>query len=350
MVGCLAARLLGFQNGMAVREGYYPEGRLLRKRMNSRFVLAYSLNGKVYLKPRGGRVGTVAEGVAPAISPSQERVAFLKQGDVFLYSQRLGGTKQLTNIRTSFMQQSFFPLSVAWHPEEECLLFTRVEPYIYDEQTRRLIEYRRTSPSKDAVGIMTVWIVHLKSGRCQRMFGPFGDITALHRSNQLEGASVYEPVFSPDGRWVWVLHRGNLYEAEFDRRGGAVGTPRFSRQLGTGFDLESLGASKAGHGALMLAWDSRSNRLVYWVGRFWGTGVSEYGYLSWQHGQLGKPREWQPPFAKVLRQWGAENISGCVFDRRGNLWVRAVQGESNVRWIRADGREALPVGAGRPSF
>ncbi len=317
--------------------------------MSSRFVLAYSLNGKVYLKPRGGRVGVFAEGVAPAIAPSQERVAFLKQGDVFLYSQQLGGTKQLTNIRTSFMQQSFFPLSIAWHPDEEYLLFTRVEPYTYNEHTRRLIEYRGASPSKDVVGIMTVWTVHL-SGQYQRTFGPLGDVVALYRSNQLEGASVYEPMFSPDGRWIWVLHEGNLYEAEFDRRTGAAGTPRFSMRLGTGFDLESPGASKAGHGALMLAWDSRSNRLVYWVGRFWGTGVYEYGYLSWQRGQLGKPHEWQPPFAKLLKQWRAENISGCVFDRRGNLWVRAVQGESNVRWIRTDGREALPVGASRPSF
>ena len=318
--------------------------------MNSRFVLAYSLNGKVYVKPRGGRVDMLAEGVAPAISPSQEKVAFLKQGDVFLYSQRLRGATRLTNIRMSFMQQSFFPLSVAWHPEEEYLLFTRVEPYTYDEQTRRLREYQRTSPSKDAVGIMTVWMVHLKSGRCQRMFGAFGDTVALYRSNQLEGASVYEPVFSPDGRWIWVLHEGNLYEAEFDRRDGVAGALLLSKRLGTGFEVESPGASKAGHGALMLAWDSTSNRLVYWVGRFWGTGVSQYGYLLWQHGRLGSPHEWQPPFAKVLRQQGEENISGCVFDRRGNLWVRAVQDGGNVRWIRADGREALPAGAGRPSF
>lgn len=318
--------------------------------MSNQFVLAYSLDGKVYVKPRGGRAGTIDEGVAPAISPSQEKVAFLKQGDVFLYSQRLEGAKRLTNIRTSFAQQSFFPLSIAWHPDEEYLLFTRVEPYIYDEQTRRLIEYRKVSPSKNVVGIMTVWLVHLKSGRCQRMFGPFGDVVSLYRSNQLEGASVYEPVFSPDGRCIWVLHEGNLYETEFDRRNGAVGTLRFSKRLGTGFDLESPGASKAGHGALMLAWDSKSNRLVYWVGRFWGTGVSEYGCLSWQHGRLGKPHEWQPPFAKVLRQQGTENISGCVFDREGNLWVRVVQGGGNAQWMRADGRGALPANTSRPGF
>lgn len=99
--------------------------------MNTRFVLAYSLHGEVYLKPQGKRVEAIAEGVAPAISPSQEEVAFLKQGDVFLYSQRLGGIRRLTNIRTSFIQQSFFPLSIAWHPDEKYLLFTRVEPYTH---------------------------------------------------------------------------------------------------------------------------------------------------------------------------------------------------------------------------
>lgn len=198
--------------------------------------------------------------------------------------------------------------------------------------------------------MMTVWLVQRKSGQCRRIFGPFGDVVALYRSNQLEGASVYEPVFSPDGRWIWVLHEGNLYQAGFKAKSGTVDKPRLAKVLGTGYDMEIPGASKAGHGALMLAWDGKRERLVYWKGRFWGTGVSEYGYPSWRNGQLGHPCKWQPSFAMSVRQQGWENISGCVIDREGNLWVKVVQGEGDSRWMRADGRDALPAGAERPGF
>lgn len=318
--------------------------------MSTRFVLAYSLDGKVYLKSWDGRVQAIAEGVAPAISPSHEQVAFLQQGDVFLYSARTTAVRRLTSIRTSFAQQSFFPLSIAWHPNERYLLFTRVEPYVHDRQKGYLIEYQSASPCADIVGIMTVWIAHLSSGRCWRMLAPLGDITALHRSDQLEGAGLYEPLFSPDGRWIWVLHEGNLYQAGFDARDGTTGTLRLAKRLGTGFDVESPGASKAGHGALMLAWDGKRQRLVYWKGRFWGTGVSEYGYLPWQHGRFNEPHKWQPLLAATIRQSGQENVSGCAVDREGRLWMKVVQGGGSYKWIRADGRDALPTGAERPSF
>lgn len=317
--------------------------------MNNRFVLAYSLNGKVYLKPQGERVRAIAEGVAPAISPSQEKVAFLKQGNVFLYPEH-HTNRQFTSIPTTLAQHSPFPLSVAWHPSEEYLLFVRVEPYMYDIQAKRLVEQRGTSLHHDVVGITTVWLVHLSSNRCRRIFTPWGDIPALYRSGQLEGAGWYEPVFSPDGRWIWVLHEGNLYQTGFEAKSGAVNTPRLARSLGTGFDMESPGASKAGNGAIMLAWDSKRGRLVYWRGRFWGTGVSEYGYLPWWNGKLDNPCEWQPPFALSVRRQGRENISGCVVDREGHLWVKVAQGGGNSRWMRADGRGILPARAERPSF
>ena len=317
--------------------------------MSDRFVLAYSLNGKVYLKPQGERVRAIAEGVAPTISPSQEKVAFLKQGNVFLYPEHRT-IRQLTSIPTDIAQHSPFSLSVAWHPSEEYLLFVRVEPYIYDTHARRLAEQRGISLHHNVVGITTVWLVLLSSSQCRRIFTPQGDIPALYKSSQLEGAGWYEPVFSADGRWIWVLHEGNLYQAGFEAKSGTVDTPRLTRSLGTGFDVESPGASKAGSGAIMLAWDGKRKRLVYWRGRFWGTGVSEYGYLPWWHGQLGNPCEWQPPFAPSIKQRGLENVSGCVVDREGHLWVKVAQGRGNFQWMRADGRGILPARAERPSF
>lgn len=308
---------------------------------------AYTLRGDVLLKEQSGRIRKIGNGNAPAISPSGDKLAFLQAGNILLYSNADGMVKQVTRIQTSAPQRSFFPIKIAWHPGENYLLFTHIQAYLYDRRTQRL--RRLDKWQKEAVGIASIWLVHLPSGHCRQVLSPFGQFDLLYKTFQLEASGVYEPLFSPDGQVIWFLHAGDLYEVGFDEPSGRVHAPKLVQRLGRGLDLQSIGACRAGSGALMLAWDAKRSRLVYWVGRFWGTGVSQYGYFPYQGGQLAKSRDWLPSFGGAIREVGMENIQGCSVDRAGHLWVSVIR-DGSWQWTRADGRESLPVGAGRPSF
>lgn len=316
--------------------------------MRQHFSITYEHNGWVYTHLPSGSVERLCKGECPALSPSREYVAYLREGNLFLWGPR--GEVRLTDLNTLVSQQAYFPLRVSWHPSERYLLFTRVETYQYHMGSKGLRVVSRIGDPSSVQRLVTIWLHDAHMERTVRLVSPLDGFARLLETGQMEGASVYEPVFSPDGQVVWFLHQGNLYMLRVDyRRCASLHTPKQISRLGTGLDLRSPGASRWGRGALMLAWDSVGRRLVYWVGRFWGTGVSEWGFLPWRDRKLGTPQLWEPHFAPTIARYGLENVHGCVVDRQGKLWVKVVWGDG-FQWMRSDGKEVLPVRSGRPSF
>lgn len=317
-------------------------------------VLAYELDGRIRVQGTGwpSKVLNRVCGLAPSPSPAGDAVAYLYRGNVYVLRRDNSKVRQVTYAKPVYKDALDVESRISWHPSARWVAYTRPDLFRYDLKHKKLIEVPLgTKPPQGAVFLSTIWVANVSSGRCHRLLGPMGDYAALHRTGQIEGAQVHEPVFSPDGRQLWFLNAGALYRAQLDTDGlKAVGQPALVARLGSGLDFESPGVSKGGTGAKQIAWDGRGCRLVYWIGRFWGTGVSEYGYVHWSAGEFGKPVRWTPTFAAEIATAGV-NIQGCAIDGDGHVWVYAyLESQRTFAWVRQDCARRLPEKAERPTW
>jgi len=312
----------------------------------SHSIIAFDQDGTVVLrKDFSKHTYSRFMGISPVISPSGDAVAFLRSGNVFILNLSSDREKQLTHFPPGISPESF-DMHIAWHPSEKWIVFTMEMPFLYD--ARRGVLRSVSKPTHAAFPISTLWFADVHLGRAYMIVGPTSFPVRRWHENTLDAANLLEPIFSPDGKFLWFISPGNIYELNVGKSGIRCDVkPRLVANLGK-LDTEGPGASKWGRGPRQLAWDGVSSRLCYWIGRYWGTGESSYGYLQWRHGDLEKPVKWNPQFAHEIRK-AFPNIEGCEFDNTGHLWVRALV-EDKSRWIRQDSKVMLPVGAGRPSF
>lgn len=314
--------------------------------------VTYELKHRVVVEGNGWKVKPSLRptGEAPALSPSADRVAFLRNGNVYLLLRRTAKSRQLTYLPPSSSgDDTFLPMRISWDSSGKWIAFTRALPMEYDKHHNVLRPITRRLKSVENIlqYVQTIWLADAKSGKAKQIIGPMGDLLKLSATGQIEGASVYEPVFSPDGRKLWFLNGGWLYEARLDlKKLSVTGKHSLVARIGDGLDFSSPGASKWGTGAQQLAWDPKNSHLCYWIGRFWGSGESMFGRIAWKPEKWGKPEAWQPKLSHIIAQ---SFIWGINFDNKGNLWVPAYMG-SDTRWIRHDGKAKLPGGGGRPSW
>ena len=310
--------------------------------------ITYDKSGKLVIESKGWNLEAKLNGQAPAVSPSANEVAFLRDGNLWLIARSGKQPKKITTGASICAADVFLPFRVSWHPSSKYVLYTRALPFEYYKPGNRLIPLSGKVDALDDVQyIMTIWIAYPASHNSRQVVGPMGDLTKLNATQQLEGASAYEPMFSPDGKWIWFLNAGSLFELQFNSDAPTFcGKPRLVAKVGAGLDFESSGASKWGTGAQQLAWDSKNNRLCYWIGRFWGSGESDFGYISWNRGKWGRPAKWHPKFAPDLKN---SQFCGVAFDNAGNLWVNAFY-KDQIRWVRSDAKVLLPPETGKPDW
>ena len=310
-------------------------------------IVTYELNGKIVVDMPGWK-NTKPDGEAPAVSPMGDAVAFARQGNVYLLRQD-GVSTQLTHFQSlSQPEIVFLGQHVSWSPTGEHLVYTRILPFKYDQKTGVFYKIKGIpSPSRNMVYLHTIWLLNIRNGKTKQIVGPMGYFNKLWKTDQLQGASVYEPMFSPDGKTVWFLNAGSLYEVSVNLITlNSTGKPRLVAQIGDGLDFNSPGASKWGTGAQQMEWDKKTGRLDYWIGRFWGSGVSEYGYITWKNGKWGKAAKWQPELAPKIRD---NYFWGCLIDSDGMLWVHANL-DTGSCWVRNDLEKKLPPDAINPNW
>lgn len=318
--------------------------------------VTYELKHKVVVEGKGWKIkpGLRPIGEVPALSPSADRVAFLRNGNIYLLSRRAAKPRPLTYLSPSSSSDDIFlPMRISWDSSGKWIAFTRALPMEYDKQHNVLRPIMRRLKQDENVleYVQTIWLAEVKTGKAKQIIGPMGDLAKLSATSQIEGASVYEPMFSPDGKALCFLNGGWLYETQLNfKKLSVTGKPSLIARIGIGLDLSSPGASRWGTGAQQLAWDPKNSHLYYWIGRFWGSGESKFGRIAWNSGKWGKPEAWQPRLSRSIAEpCSIYNVWGGAFDSHGNFWVPAYIG-NDTRWVRMDVKAKLPSGSGRPSW
>lgn len=316
--------------------------------------VAYERKGQVVVSGGGwdtrGRAWPVGE--APSFSPDGVTVAFLREGNVFFLKRNSPREILVSHDPAIPHSDLMLDQQVSWHPSGRWVVYTRVLPFTCDVGRGLLKPVKSTHGLPSAtVFVHTLWLadVHLK--RSRQIIGPMGSLSKIVKTHQPEGASVYEPIFSPDGKWLWFANGGYIYQVKVDAASlSIVGKPSLVARIGSGLDFSSPGASKSGSGAQRLAWDGAHGRLCYWVGRFWGSGTSGFGYISWRSGKWGKPTSWKPTLAASLQHCTSlDQVWSFAFDDMGRLWIPALVKDQEC-WIRHDGRVHLPPNAQNPDW
>lgn len=317
-------------------------------------IVAYELNGRVVVRSRGWMPGKVA-GSAPAVSPSGDAVAFLRKGNVCILDQRGRRATQLTTDTPVAVTDTYGYLCrrVSWHPSGKWIAYTKPMLFRYDMKTNTLSHVTSGKESPCLATISTIWLADRRTGKSTMLLGPMGNLKEMVRTEQLIGGSVYEPIFSPDGRDLWFLNGGCIHEVRLDLGAFAtIGKPRLVADTGS-LDFESPSGAGCGGGAQQLAWDPISGRLYYPIGSLWGTSWQQFGYILWRHGNWGRDTDWTPELVSSVRK-SPMIISELVFDEQGHLWVNAVwpahPHSSTWRWVRSDGNQSLAANGQRPSF
>jgi hypothetical protein len=308
-------------------------------------IIAFELHKRIVVRKGASEVPlpNKPSGTSPSISPQGDTVAFLRGGDVYLLDLSTGRERRLTHIRVPHTFDVYDDSHISWHPSGNLIAFTVGLPYRYDSRHGVL---RPTKKFTDLGPLSTIWTADVRTGDARRIIGPMPPPGTRWHEKTLDASDSSEPVFSPDGKFLWFISPGKLYEVKVGTH-GIEPDPKLKLIAVLGkLDINAPGASKWGHGLRALAWDTTRNRLCYWIGRYWGTGDTEYAYIPWRQGRFGKPMKWDPHFSPKIEDWTTES---CALDITGHLWVGAIV-ENQGRWVRQDAGYALPVDGDRPSF
>lgn len=322
--------------------------------------VAYEAGNHIHIEGPGWNLpkSSLPIGVAPAVSPTGSSVAFLRDGNVFVIHKDGQKIEQITHdpsiklpSSNEVHQYDLMPQihqRISWNASESKLVYTRILLFKYDKKSNLLQELKSLAGDQtDTAYLTAIWIADINAKSSKQLVGPMGDFRLIWSTGQPSGAAVYEPVFSPDGSRVWFLNAGSLFESLISEEPA----PKLAARIGDGLEYSKPANSKWGTGALQVAWDAKNSRLIYWIGRFWGSGESDYGYIPWHDGKWGKATSWTPKFTRELKGLEEGNIWGCAIDCEGFLWVEAQIGSmENIRWTRTDASKMLPVEAENPSF
>lgn len=318
-------------------------------------VLAYEMDGIIFasIPTHTRKVLRIGTGNASAVAYSGSRVAYLRMGNIWIADLPEGRMRQITFDRQSNRSPWVFtPLRIDWHRSDRWILYTKVVPFIYDASKMKLIPAGRVI-NGNRVDLCTIWITDVITHKSRQVIGPMGNLSAFSKAGMLQFASCYEPMFSPDGKKIWFLHSGSLYEVPFDLKQMRIeGSTRCVISLAV-LDLACGRSSHWSVGAQRLAWDGKHGRLLWWKGRFQGTGESEYGYITWRMGVWGPAvKPWIPQFNSQLKKtFLSTNMKWCAFDSQGYLWVYAyLESSKHWRWVRQDAKASLPIDAEWPDW
>jgi len=310
--------------------------------------VAYETDKSIVLQYDGRRLTFV--GQAPEFSPDGKKLAFLRQGSVYVLDIRTRKCGRITSHIPERPLDGYFRPRLRWHPSGDFLAYTRVQLYRFAPGRSVMVPVNAPATTDDyTYALSTIWIADLKTHETWRAVNLMGNFGLLSKTGQLEGASVYEPFLSPDGKYLGFVNAGSLFQQPFVGHRPAVRqTPKVVAWTGY-LDLRSDGVSKAGAGVREVAWDARHHRLVYWIGRLWGSSWIKYGCINWRD-KWGRAHDWNPPFADSILAVDP-NIEGCAFDGQGRMWVSAWEASVHkFRWMRCDARDKLPIGADNPTF
>lgn len=307
-------------------------------------MVAYEANDEIVLQLSNSEIVKMC-GHAPEFSPDGKMLAYFSNGNVFVYDLASRKHTQLTRHPVAKTGIYYFRQRARWNPSGTFIAYTRLHAYRFLRKRKVYVPIKRELDNDwNTCTLSTIWLVDVKTGKTWEAVGLSGDFKFFARSNQIEAASVYEPFFSPDGKYLGFGNAGSIYQIPFVDHPSNHGKVRLIAPTG---DLDSCpNLSKSGMGVREICWDAKHSRIVYWVGRFWGMWYNWYGYLPWRNGKWGKAVEWHPDFTPADP---SGNNRMCAVDPQGRLWTWA-EVKDGLQWMRYDGREKLPAGAQNPTF
>ena len=176
-------------------------------------VIYFVRNDSIYRSTQGRETVVVKRGVGPAISPDGSRLAFLKDGDLYLLDINKGETRRASHLNEKpddIPEHDPFP---SWDPTGRYVIFSHPDRY---GLVKRGDETHAMYGSEKAT--KTIWNVYWSWSRK----GTTKTELSLFLGNETTGISSFSVTsssaasFSPDGKRVAFCRNGDLWMASLD--------------------------------------------------------------------------------------------------------------------------------------
>ena len=244
----------------------------------------FGRNDSVYLFSQGKESLVVKHATAPAPSPDGKQLAFLREGNLYLWDLAKGTTKRCSELTERATDLPSHDVTPSWDDKSRFVLFSHADRY---SVTRRGIDVKPMfGEEKSSRSIWNVYWYWLSKPPTKSGLSLFlGNSTSGSSSFSL--ASSLAAAFSPDGRRVAFCRNGDLWMASLEPSSIHGGIKEASwdeaRVLATGTLEGGTRATNETSMIFRISWSPDGNLLALSSDRYGASGSSEVTILKTDH-------------------------------------------------------------------
>jgi hypothetical protein len=245
-----------------------------------------------------------------------------------------------------------FRTSISWHPSGKYILVSKPERFIRVGKVSLRHVSKSVNKTKSYI-MFAVWIVDIKSKTAKLIFYPGYVNKGINDQIESAGRSIHNAMFISNGRRILYAVDNDLHSVDISTD-KPLKNERLSSKVIASFGCGIVYSNKtwevsACTGILDMAWSEKHRRLYVYTERFFGSGLSEFKYITSKGRKWSKPHDYYDMRDEILDV--SPNIQSCSIDEKGDLWVRYFNNHKNYwLWSSTKSSASLPPNADNPAF
>ncbi|MDR3688457.1 MAG: hypothetical protein P4L46_03700 [Fimbriimonas sp.] len=251
---------------------------LLAAARQSSLPTIYFVRGdSIYQLTHGAESKLIVHAVGPSPSPDGKRLAFMRDGNLFLLDLSEGTSKRATSFPEKSAEDHFRDTFPSWDPASKNVIFSRLDEYSVLRKGAKVDPmYGSDHLTRSIWSVYWYWADHA--------FRPKGNVS-LFLGNETSGLSAMSVVssmagsFSPDGKRVAFCRNGDLWLADLDLSSihnvVKIASWDEARVLSSAILEGGTRGSNETNAIFRIAWSPDSRLLVLSTDRYTGSGGAD---------------------------------------------------------------------------